>query len=156
MLLGSSLMTPISIGEIMNKALIKYFVKLIKEKVKTIEDAPEKYRDEIIQALNNDPTGPDDPREPTMQDLIDSYTNKIQSRLDNFARTRGYDGILSACSYAPSTDPEFRKEGEYCLQMRDITFRTGYSIIGAVMMGMRDIPTWDEIESELPVLEWPA
>ena len=47
--------------------------------------------------------------------------NKTQKRLDDFAKTRNYDGILSACTYATSEVPKFNAEGVYCVQIRDAT-----------------------------------
>lgn len=84
------------------------------------------------------------------------YTARIQTRLDTFARTRGYDGILSAASYTTSTNAQFAKEGQYCVGARDATWAKGYEIMGAVQAGTRPMPTWAELEAELPALAWPA
>lgn len=79
-----------------------------------------------------------------------------QARLDVFARTRGYDGILSACTYERSTDPAFAREGAYCVAMRDATWRTLYDILTEVEAGTRPAPAdYAEIEPELPALTWP-
>ena len=44
--------------------------------------------------------------------LIQSgFLSKVQEHLDETARTRGYDNILSACSYAVSSVDRFRDEG---------------------------------------------
>lgn len=45
--------------------------------------------------------------------------NVIQTRLDQFARTRQYDNIMAACSYANSTVPKFAEEGAYAALIRD-------------------------------------
>ena len=45
--------------------------------------------------------------------LQQSIVQATQARLDDFARTRSYDGILSACTYATSTVPKFQAEGQY-------------------------------------------
>lgn len=79
----------------------------------------------------------------------------VQSRLDTFARTRGYDGILSACTYASSTHPKFRAEGQYCLSARDATWDKCYSVLAEIESGARPLPTYDEFLRELPVLSWP-
>lgn len=88
------------------------------------------------------------------EQLIAQYTALIQNRLDDFAKTRGYDGILSACTYATSAIPKFKAEGQYCVGVRDTTWATGYEVMAAVKAGTRPMPTWTELELELPVLAW--
>jgi hypothetical protein len=91
------------------------------------------------------------------QAIINQITTATQSRLDTFARTRNYDGILSACTYATSTITKFHAEGQYCVDARDATWATLYSIMGEVQAGTRPMPSgYADIESELPVLEWSA
>jgi hypothetical protein len=89
------------------------------------------------------------------EEIVAEFMAKVQSRLDAFARTRGYDGILSACTYATSTNPKFAVEGQYCVQVRDATWATCYQILNAVQSNQRPVPTWEEVEAELPVLQWP-
>lgn len=36
---------------------------------------------------------------------------RAQAALDAFAKTRGYDGIMSACTYVASTTPQVRRRG---------------------------------------------
>ena len=81
----------------------------------------------------------------------------VQKRLDDFAATRYYNSILSACTYATSTVPRFAAEGQYCVEARDATWAKCYEILSAVQAGTRPMPTgYADIESELPVLTWPA
>lgn len=86
-----------------------------------------------------------------------------QARLDTFAQTRNYDGILSACTYAGSTNAQFAKEGTYCVAARDNTWNTLYTILAQVQAG--NWPTtgagkqpsgYSDIEASLPALAWPA
>jgi hypothetical protein len=88
-----------------------------------------------------------------------SFDSAVEARLDAFAATRRYSSINSACSYSTSTDPTFRAEGEYCVQARDATYRKCYDLLAeympAVLAGERPIPTWEEIEAQLPPLVWP-
>lgn len=96
------------------------------------------------------------PPPPTPEQVIDKYTALIQKRLDDFAKTRGYDGILSACTYATSAVTKFKAEGQYAVQARDNTWATGAAIMADVAGGNRPVPTWEELEAELPQLEWPV
>ena len=89
-------------------------------------------------------------------ELIDDYSRKTQQRLDSFAQTRYYDNILSACTYASSPTTKFAAEGQYCVASRDATWAKLYEILTEVQLGLRAIPTWEEVESELPVLSWPT
>jgi len=86
--------------------------------------------------------------------IIADYINKTQNRLDTFARTKGYDGILSACTYATSPTQNFATEGQYCVYQRDATWATLYQIMADVLAGQRSIPTWEQLEAELPSLSW--
>ena len=79
-----------------------------------------------------------------------------QDRLDAFARTRSYDGILSACTYATSPTPRFATDGTYCLAQRDATWAALYTILGEVQAAIRPVPSsFADIEGDLPQLTWP-
>lgn len=99
--------------------------------------------------------------EPTIEELQaeiqKQLTDAVQYALDAFAKTRGYDGIMSACSYSNSTDAQFKLEADYCIQLRDTTWRTGYAILAEVKAGNRPVPTAEELLAELPVgsAKWP-
>jgi hypothetical protein len=91
------------------------------------------------------------------QALQNDVVRQTQQRLDDFARTRNYDGILSACTYATSTVPKFQAEGQYCVEARDDTWATLYTLLAEVEAGTRPIPSgFSDIEPELPVLAWPV
>lgn len=80
----------------------------------------------------------------------------VQKRLDDFAATKNYSGILSACTYATSTNPIFQPEGQYCVEARDATWAKCYQILTEVQLQLRPMPnSYDDIEAELPVLAWP-
>ena len=91
------------------------------------------------------------------QVLQQSIVDATQQRLDDFARTRNYDGILSLCTYATSTVPKFQAEGQCGVTARDATWAALYQILAEVEAGTRPVPSgYADIEPELPVLEWPA
>lgn len=93
---------------------------------------------------------------PAQDRLIAIFTAAIQARLDNFAKQRGYDGILSACTYANSSVNKFRIEGQCCVDLRDSTWAAAYSLLADMESGARTIPTLDDLAQELPALEWTA
>lgn len=89
------------------------------------------------------------------QQIQDSIVAATQQRLDDFAKTRNYDGILSAATYATSPTTKFYTEGQYAVNCRDATWATLYSILAEVQAGTRPMPSsYADIEAELPVLEW--
>lgn len=80
----------------------------------------------------------------------------VQRYLDDFARTKTYDSILSACTYATSTVPRFASEGQYCVQSRDACWDAVAIIEAEVMAGTRPVPAgFEDIRAELPTLIWP-
>lgn len=109
----------------------------------------------LIQADANGRPVLVDPPPPTPEQIIAQYTAGVQQHLDTFARTRSYDGILSAATYATSQVPKFKAEGQYAVEARDSTWAKCYEILAAVEAGSRPMPTLDELLAELPVLTWP-
>ena len=90
------------------------------------------------------------------EEIQQEIVEATQQRLDDFARTRNYDGILSLCTYATSTNPTFAKEGQYGVNMRDATWAKLYEMLAEVEAGTRPMPSsYADIESELPALGWP-
>lgn len=80
-----------------------------------------------------------------------------QKRLDDFAATRNYDSILSACTYATSAVPKFQAEGQYCVNLRDATWSVLYQLFNDVTAGKKPMPeSFKDIEPLLPKLEWPV
>jgi len=91
------------------------------------------------------------------EELQAEIVQATQQRLDDFAKTRNYDGILSLCTYATDPDPKFRAEGQYGVESRSATWSRLYSILAEVEAGTRPMPTgYADIEPELPALAWPA
>ena len=83
------------------------------------------------------------------------FTNAVQQHLDTTARTRNYDGILSACSYATSTSPPFSLEGVAAVAWRDAVWLYCYQQLAAVQAGTRDVPaSTAAFINELPVISW--
>lgn len=89
-------------------------------------------------------------------DTLSAMTAAVQGYLDTAARERGYDGILSLCSYATSTDPVFAAEGQSGVNYRDAVWRKCYEVLAAVGTGERQPPTEAELLSELPAMVWPG
>lgn len=87
---------------------------------------------------------------------IKLLTSVVQSRLDAFAQSRGYDNILSACTYIGSSVPKFAAEAQTCINLRDATWAACYAILADVNAGLRTLPTVDSTPIELPLLEWPS
>jgi hypothetical protein len=101
--------------------------------------------DEAMQGVRTAPLTPD---------LQTSIVQAVQDRLDAFAQTRGYDNILSACTYVASAVPKFATEGQDAVDARDVAWMTCYQILGAVLAGSRPVPTVAEVLAELPLPSW--
>ncbi len=93
---------------------------------------------------------------PTKAEVIAGYTRAIQKYLDDFAKTRNYDDILSACTYATSTVPKFAAEGKVAVDLRDATWAAAYDLLDKVQAGTIAAPTEAELLTMLPALAWPA
>lgn len=89
--------------------------------------------------------------EALMKDVISG----TQARLDAFAATKNYDGILSACTYASDPSLAFAADGQRAVTLRSLTWAKLYEIMAAVQSNQRAVPaSFADIEDELPALTW--
>lgn len=116
-------------------------------------------REKVVESPEVGATGAVDmtPAAPTPAQITVAFTTAIQQRLDTFAQTRNYDSILSACTYATSTVPKFKTEGQACVNLRDATWAAAYQILADVQAGDRPMPaSIADIEADLPAAVWPV
>ena len=94
---------------------------------------------------------------PALPTIVEILEQAVQKRLDDFAKTRGYENINSATTYINSSVDKYKNEGTYASTARDSTWNALYQIIEDVTDGNREkIVNFSEIESELPTLAWPT
>jgi hypothetical protein len=106
-----------------------------------------------------DPIASDRPTEAPTPELIERIQQlileRVQTKLDNFAATRGYSGILSACSYVGSTNPKFKAEADQCIILRDATWAALYTYLANITAGTEPLPyKYQLVEAKLPELAW--
>lgn len=88
-----------------------------------------------------------------LEELTALFKEKTQELLDAKAREKGYDDILSACSYA-GYDNDFRAEGEAFGIWRAKVWKYGYGLLNAIAEGKHKMPkSFDEILTEMPTFE---
>lgn len=89
--------------------------------------------------------------------VIDDLKIEATRRLDEFAKSRGYDNITSVASYANSTDPDYLAEANRAIYLRDRWWRILTTLMNEVLSGARPIPeSFDVLAAELPALTWDA
>jgi hypothetical protein len=96
------------------------------------------------------------PLAPPEPPSVPDYVTAVQGLLDDKARERMYDNILSACTYATSTNPKFQAEGQACVEWRDLVWAKCYELMGQVEGGTLPQPTVNELLDMLPTMEWPV
>lgn len=86
---------------------------------------------------------------PSADEIKARLTNAVQSHMDVAAAARGYDNILSACSYA-AFENAFQAEGRAFLVWRADCWLAAYGIMSQVESGKRPAPTEAELIAEMP------
>lgn len=99
----------------------------------------------------------------SIEELIDQtyneFDSKVKQRLNDFAKTRRYDSIYTASDYKDSHIEKYAAEGKYCYRMLAETYSKCEELLAEyiplVLAGKRPIPSWEEIDAQLPALMWP-
>lgn len=88
-----------------------------------------------------------------------NFDSRVEARLDAFAATRRYNSIYTAKAAKDSHIAKYAAEGAYCELMWGETYNKCDQLLAEympdVLAGTRPIPTWEEIEAQLPSLVWP-
>ena len=79
-----------------------------------------------------------------------SMESAVQSHIDSQAQALGYDGIVSACSYAGYTN-EFQTEATALGVWRSAVWTKAYQVQADVEAGTIPMPTVDELIAMLPI-----
>lgn len=80
--------------------------------------------------------------------------NAIQLLLDSTAQARGYDNMLTLCSYRASTNATFASEAAAGSAWRDAVWTYFFAQLALVQSGGRSIPTLAQFMNELPAISW--
>ena len=84
-----------------------------------------------------------------------NITSAVQKHMDETAKERNFDDILSLCTYATSAKPKFKAEGQAGVEWRDNVWLYCYAELDKVIAGERGTPTTQELIDEIPVFTWP-
>ena len=88
---------------------------------------------------------------PTADEIQSALSSAVQRHLDTSAQARGYDDIVSACSYAGAANP-FQEESIGFLQWRAACWQHCYQVLAECQAGTRSVPSADELLGELPLI----
>jgi|GEM_PF-3578502 hypothetical protein len=84
------------------------------------------------------------------------FEENVLKYLDNVAKERGYDDIISLCSYATSSNEQFRKEGIAGNEFRDKVWIKFFELSEQIKNGERDLRISSETLCKLlPEIVWP-
>lgn len=107
----------------------------------------------LIDVIDGAPTLVDPPA-PTPSQIVTDQEAVVRSYLNAGAAQRHYDSITTVCSYATSTNVQFKSDADACIPWRDACWEHYLIYVQSVASGA---PPWtdDELIADLPVLVWP-
>lgn len=95
---------------------------------------------------------PEELKQKTMGDL----GKVVQTLLDTTALQKGYDSIISMCSYVTSTVPRYKAEAEEAVAWRDSCWSFCEQKVAEVIAGQAPVPSKEELLQMLPQPQWPV
>jgi hypothetical protein len=95
------------------------------------------------------------PPEPSLEERIASLLVAVDKHLNQAARAKGYDSIVTAALRAGYPGP-FHDDGVAFATWMDATYATCYQLLAQFNAGEIPEPTPDELIAMLPTLELPS
>lgn len=143
----SEILTP-KFNDVTNKyeVLISYEIKAftlqnLLNSIYPLNDSSDKKKSDISEALYNR--------------ILELANEEITNRLNNFAASRGYDGILSLCNYKDDSYIKFATEANRGIILRSATWQMAETYLNALNNETVNIPrNISEIYNNLPSLTW--
>lgn len=106
--------------------------------------------DEALKVVNKVYTVFPIPTDVLLAQKTKLVSDAVENMLNDSAKTRGYDSIISECSYATSTGT-FGAEAQVTVDWRDAVWTYVYQVQADVNSGARIEPTLSELMLELPI-----
>lgn len=88
-------------------------------------------------------------RQKSIEELRPEYEQEVQKHLDSVARQRGYDNVLTACSYAGAPNP-FQAESLQFVSWRGEVWKAAFDMFNEVAAGEIPLPTKEQAIANLP------
>lgn len=91
----------------------------------------------------------------TLDKIIELVDNYVESKLDAFAKTRGYTSAERCAGYKDSTIAKFSTEAATVIAIRDQVWVKMPDYLTKVITGVKPLPrTTADIDAELPEFVW--
>lgn len=88
--------------------------------------------------------------------LINSYTIQLQEYIDSVAQQKQYDNAISCISYINSTVQLWKDQAAAFIAWRDSVYNYVIAQEALMLSGSIPVPTFTQLQSELPVITWPT
>ncbi len=79
----------------------------------------------------------------------------VQKTLESTAQQKGYDTVLSMCSYATSTNLQWKEEAEAFIFWRDTIMLNAVNVFNELLSNPSNVPDFEDFKSQLPTINWP-
>lgn len=87
------------------------------------------------------------------QEILAKYDQKLMDYFDTKAKEKNYDNRIT-CSLRAGYPGPFQAEGLAFAQWMDACNAYCYEVMQDIQEGSRDIPSFEQLASEFPPLDW--
>ena len=121
----------------------------------SVPNAPGNRHYEYIQEWIAKGNTPDPIPEPSTEQIKAKLEAALDRHIDSVAQAKGYDNRITCLSYA-AFDNQWQEEAIAFGVWRSNCYTTAHQIMADVEAGTREIPTTEQLISEMPIMEWPT
>jgi hypothetical protein len=84
------------------------------------------------------------------EEIVKRLTNAVQAHMEDVARSKGYDNLMSACSYAAVANA-FQAESQKFIEWRANCWMVCHHVLAEAEAGNIAVPSEQELVAMLPV-----